>query len=431
MYFRCSRPRVTWLGLLLLIFSGSLPANSTPTGGYSIPFLPKTTLSDTLTFAVSLEKVLQYDPGIRGASANLDAALAYERVASKLPDPRLELESEDLSSSGPEIPIYTFSLIQLIELGGKRGARREVATRKHALAQIEAARTLTDIRSKVHIRYAEAVARQSSARASQASLELARATVEAISVKVDVGERPFIDLARAQIAFADATIEYRQAELDKNAAFSHLASLWGSIPEFSVVSETQPFQEVLDLSSLLELLNSSALSQSWEAELAIIRSQLAVEASQRVPDITLSTGLRKYETTGSKTAVVKLSLAIPLFNGNRARTAAARFQVFGAEAYRDEVSQLARIQVIEAHRKASSINVEVAVLKDEILPKAETVAALMKEGYQEGKFSLLELLDAQYVLARSRARLANAILEYQISTAELARLIEPATFSTN
>ena len=369
-------------------------------------------------------------PSLQSASFNVEAAVSRVRAASSVPDPKFELEAEDFSSSGSELPVVTFSISQLIELGGKRRARKLLAESERELARIDANLAAVEIRNLVRVRYAEAVAGQSNAHATKAAVELAQAVVDVISLQVAEGERPRVDLTRAEIVLAEAEMEKRQTDFSKEAAFFSLSTLWGTTPEFEAVAEFQPQQEVLDLAGLMVKMEGGVLSGIWNSELEVTRSHLAIEKSLRIPDLIFSAGYRKYDATGSKTAVAKLSLVIPIFNGNRANVLAAQHQVFSATANRMAAIQEARAALTQAHRGFSSRNVEVNTLKEEILPKAESVAQLMKEGYQEGKFSLLELLEAQKTLAFARARYHEAIKEYQISASELARLIEPATTST-
>jgi cobalt-zinc-cadmium efflux system outer membrane protein len=55
------------------------------------------------------------------------------------------------------------------------------------------------------------------------------------------------------------------------------------------------------------------------------------------------------------------------------------------------------------------------------------VASLVEEGYSAGKFSLLELLDAQRALATARMRFHAAVRDYHGATAAIYRLTAPAT----
>ena len=61
-------------------------------------------------------------------------------------------------------------------------------------------------------------------------------------------------------------------------------------------------------------------------------------------------------------------------------------------------------------------------LRRTTLPAAEEAAGFAREGYAAGKFSLLEVLDAQRALSDVREQLNAALLEVQQVRADIARL---------
>ena len=65
-------------------------------------------------------------------------------------------------------------------------------------------------------------------------------------------------------------------------------------------------------------------------------------------------------------------------------------------------------------------------LKESIVPTAERAFTIATEGYRQGKFSYLEVLDAQRTLFDARRDLTSALATYHDTTAELDRLTRTA-----
>jgi len=60
------------------------------------------------------------------------------------------------------------------------------------------------------------------------------------------------------------------------------------------------------------------------------------------------------------------------------------------------------------------------------LPGAQSAFDAATKGYQLGKFSFLEVLDAQRTLFQSRAQYLQALADYQRGYADIERLIGKA-----
>ncbi|MFC7694075.1 TolC family protein [Paeniroseomonas aquatica] len=117
-----------------------------------------------------------------------------------------------------------------------------------------------------------------------------------------------------------------------------------------------------------------------------------------------------------------LSVPLPVFDRNQGNILRAGAELNRAEAdaergrlYLDAALADAERRLDQAWRAADS-------LRRIVLPAALEAAGFAREGYAEGKFSLLEVLDAQRVLSDVREQLNGSLLEVQQLRADLARL---------
>lgn len=173
--------------------------------------------------------------------------------------------------------------------------------------------------------------------------------------------------------------------------------------------------------SLAQVSDSSAVQRA-RSQLAARTAQIDVERAARIPDVTISVGSQRDEELGRRQAVIGLSVPLPLFNRNAGNLGAALRRT---DAARD---QLAAMQVSAASELAGAYiryeiaGGEVAQLRQEVLPNAQSAYELTLKGFEYGKFSILDVLDAQRTLFQSRSRYWNALLEAWRAFADIERL---------
>ncbi|ARA93831.1 hypothetical protein AWN76_012120 [Rhodothermaceae bacterium RA] len=77
----------------------------------------------------------------------------------------------------------------------------------------------------------------------------------------------------------------------------------------------------------------------------------------------------------------------------------------------------------EAYALLAAAYGEVRTLREAVLPAARENFAATQEGYREGKFDLLTVLDAQRILFETTNQYVDALAAYHAARAEVERLI--------
>jgi cobalt-zinc-cadmium efflux system outer membrane protein len=77
----------------------------------------------------------------------------------------------------------------------------------------------------------------------------------------------------------------------------------------------------------------------------------------------------------------------------------------------------------DAYQALSSAFIEATDLKNEVLPGAQSAFDTARQGYREGKFDYLMVLDAQRTFFYSRARYIESLAAYHGARADVERLI--------
>ncbi|ALC14347.1 TolC family protein [Sphingopyxis sp. 113P3] len=387
---------------------------------------PPAEAGQSFTLDRALELAGAVSPSLEAASADMRAAEAGRRVAALRPNPSVTVEAENVAGSGPYRGIdrleTTSSLTLPIELGGKRSARIAVADARTDRAAIQAAITQADLRLSVIRAYAEAAAAERRLVTARDQVRIASEALRAAQVRVQAGRASPIEVQRADVARVNAEAALVREERAVEVARYSLSRIVG-----------QPITGQLDAGwftgvaagygPLRPIESSGTLAlAAAEADLAIATAGVRLARSQRMPDLTLGAGARRFEDTNDTAAIFSLSIPLPLFNNGRAALSQASAERQRAEAQRRVTALDVDQAIARAQADAANAATSAATASGPALAAAEEAARIARIGYREGKFGQLDLLDAERTLAETRAAAIDALLSYHIAQAQLERL---------
>ena len=156
-----------------------------------------------------------------------------------------------------------------------------------------------------------------------------------------------------------------------------------------------------------------------ERDAASARIRLA--QAEGVPDITASGGVRNFRESKDTAFIVGVSIPLPVFNRNRGNIYAARASGEAAEAQLAQTRLDTRFSRRDAELMLSAATERVTALSGAGLFQASEAARVAEIGYQQGKFTLIELIDAQEALTSANLKLIEAELDRARALAALGR----------
>lgn len=414
------------LGLAAIIFNPSLALEMKSLGNYEAAesaALRVTEPAAPLTLKAALELAYGANAALSTAKRELEAVTGSILQAGLRPNPRVEALIED---PRPENRLTAVYVNQPLELGGKRPARIAAAERRLDVASAELSAMRAEIRAAVMVAFFDVLVAQERFLLTQGLVELSQRATTAASKRVTAGKVSPVEETKARVAEASVRVELSQASTSLKMARKRLTAIWGNAtPRFERAEgqvETLPALPTLkDLTA--RLANAPGLAR---AQLEVNRRQalVEVERSLRIPDVTVSLGGRR--NVGLNQALLGVSLPIPIFNRNQGnileaqrRTDKARDELSGTEIrLNNEIAQaLERLDVARQ---------EIEVLQREILPGAQNAYDAATKGFIMGKFSFLEVLDAQRTLFQAKSQYLRALAEAHRSAAEIERVLGEA-----
>ncbi len=367
----------------------------------------------------------------------------------------LERSSAGVSNSGFGESDLTLGVSQAIELGGKRARRIALAGQAIQVAlwdyEVERANTIARTRQA----FIDVLAAQEDLALRQRLARLAGEATNAVRIRVDAGKDSPILRDRAEIEHAQARIELATAERTLAAARYALAAQWDDREALfdSVQGDLYQADPLPARDSFQSALERSPDIARWTAEVVRREAAVALERSNRAPDLTLSLGWRgatlpesderTFDAGGALVSVSQtrpddrwdhslvfgVSVPLPLFRRNRGSIAEAEHLAAQAthERRAERANAWARISAV--HSGLDATRAEIVELRESVVPAAERVYAAAQLGFEGGKFTYLEVLISQRTLFGVQSQHLAACAAYQRGAAELDRLLGASSAS--
>jgi cobalt-zinc-cadmium efflux system outer membrane protein len=229
----------------------------------------------------------------------------------------------------------------------------------------------------------------------------------------------------AEIKQSRAKLDVRQAEDALRIARTRLAAMWGG-SKTDVQTAGGSFdriQTVPAFDALIAAVDKSPAITAKLSQIKIAEHNLSLEKRNRIPDLSLSGGMKKIEADDDTIYIVGLSLPIPLFDRNQAGVARAAAELDQqAAALAAEKNRLVKDLKI-AYQTLETAHHQVNTIQTDILPSAQRVLDAVKEGYQEGEFGFLDMLEAQSTLYESHESYVEALGRYHHAVIDLENLL--------
>ncbi len=371
-----------------------------------------------LTLESALSKAYENNPEFSAARQEADVSLGLRQQAGLIPNPELSWDVEDTRSNKQ---ISSITLTQPIELGGKRQARVDVANASQVLASADIDYRTNSLRADVMQAFYAALKAQEGLQLAKQAVELADNGLTIAKGRVEAGKTSPVELSRAEVQLSTVRVEVRRAQLERDSTYKQLAALLGeSVPVFSQVQGS--FEHLPGLPTRDELLGRiRGTPELRRALLQIDRSEaeLHLERTQRIPDIRVSIGSQYDEQERERVNLVGISLPLPLFDRNQGNIYAASRRADQARDLRNAAELRLRSETLQAYEQWEIAVADISEFRQSILPAGRQAVESATRGFAMGKFSFLDVLDAQRTLISSRGQYLQSL---ESATDALVRL---------
>ncbi len=422
---------------------------------YSLNDCIQTALSQKKTVLSASLEVLSAEKGVKASFSGVLPSIQAVTNASQTRFPSREVIGYDLSSIeninflDPQIPLDTtvsnsfsnlsagVSLNQLIYDGGRSKNQIQQARTNLDIAHFNQRLIKTNVIQKVIQSYYNLLQAQKLYNVSEKNLEMSESQVDLVEKQFELGVVKKTDLLKANVANGQALVDMLNKKVNyensRRVLFNDMG-LQDFGQKISAVDEEWVTPVIPTKTEILRSLKKNNPS------IAIAKKQIKV----RDVSYKLAKGLRKpivntsinYSANGENSKELiesfkddwslgfNLSLSIPIYSGNNLSMQEQQALLSIQQSEYSYVTLLNDLRVqAELIRETLTNYTEIIPINQEIVLSAEEDLKLVTKRYSLGSATILEVLDAQVSLMRSKSSLINIIHDARIQEASLNALL--------
>jgi cobalt-zinc-cadmium efflux system outer membrane protein len=381
-----------------------------------------------LTLRDALSLALERNPELAAFGKERFATEGALLQAGALPNPVLDISGDNLGNARKAEAgdrSTTIQIGQLIELGGKRAARLRAAEASLDLAGWDYEAKRIEIVSLVAQRFVDVLAAQQRQTLAAEAAALTAEVSDAVTRRVQAGKVSPVEETKARLTQASAEVELEQARREGIAARNALGVLWANpSPGFEkAIGDLEKTLSLPAYEQLAERVRDNPDLARWSSEIERRRAGVDAERAKLVPDVTVTAGVTRFSQFDDHAYIVGISVPLPLFNRNRGGILEASRRLDKASDELRAAEGRVLTELSRAYQRLAAIDKEIGTLRTILLPGAQSAFDASTRGYQLGKFSFLDVLDAQRTLFQTRTQYLRALADYQRGVSEIERLV--------
>jgi outer membrane protein, heavy metal efflux system len=383
----------------------------------------------TLRLADLLREAREKNPDLIAAQAQLRAAQESVSPAGALDDPTLTVQLWNTPVDFSSIPVMV-QLAQPIPLGGKRGARSDMARADAVAAEADLASKQRDVETRVASAYFDLFLADRTLGVDEEIETVLKVLLRSTEVRISSGKGEQLELLRAQASLVQLR-SHRETAIDlRRSAWARLSALLDRNPAPPSGTTTPP--SVLGSLPDLGTLQRMALKErpeltSARAQIARAEAQARLARAARIPDLHLfvaemhefrnPTGISDFLFAG-------FQINLPIFTGSKTgpQVSAAQAQVIAAQQSEHALRNRVAAEVAETHAHLISEQHQIA-LHHELVPIARQVVETAEASYGAGRADFAMVLDGARELRMHELELAMHLAAYEQRLAELQRAV--------
>ncbi|MCR6736024.1 MAG: TolC family protein [Afipia sp.] len=393
------------------------------------PWLTGVSYSQTLSLQTALQRALAANPRLTAAERDVGIASGQRIQAGALINPEVSYEQDNSLGSGAyrgtRSAESTLQISQLFELFGKREARIAVGQAGVDTAEIQRKAIRLEVLSETAVAYLSVLGAQRRIQILDEQVAQIDRITPLLQRRVEAGASSQAETGRAEVASSLVKADRERVRSLLASARRELAVLMGdTAPKFSAVSgRLDATGRPPSFGAVVAAIDANPQLVRWTAVYAQRNAELLQARLRPYPDLRVGAGWRHYNETADNAVRLSISAAIPVFDQNQGNILSAQESLAKTRAEREANRNALIVIAGRAYDSLQGALRELAILRETAIPKSRQASDAILEGYGQGRFSLLEVLDAQASVAQARLREQEAQQNFHIAVATIEGLV--------
>jgi cobalt-zinc-cadmium efflux system outer membrane protein len=387
-----------------------------------------------LTLSKALQRAAAANPKLIAAGREIGVATGKHIQAGAIPNPEIAFELDSAFGTGEYRGLRsaetTLQISQLIELGGKRDARIRAASAELESARWERDALRLEILSDTAVAFFNVLGGQRKVQIFDGRIAALDRLTPLLQRRVDAGASSPGEVGRVHLAADLVRAERERARTALAISRRELAIFMGAtaidfgyvVGDLNAVASPPAFAAVLrGIERNPELIKLTAIRAQRDAA-------LLTERLKPIPDVKVEFGWKHIRepagrgSRGDDAFKLGVSIPIPAWDDNLGNISAAEAARSKADAEQAAGRATLILTLTKAYDTANGSLREIEILQSSALPNARKAVEALETGYSGGRFSLLEILDAQSSASEASLRELEALTSFHTSVATIEGL---------
>ncbi len=326
-----------------------------------------------------------------------------------------------------DVPHGDLALGFPLDIGGTRSKRVALATAGLALADIDEANALKQLRRDARLAFYGLLAADEELALAENMLKVAQRFKEVAQARFEEGAAPRLEVMQAELQVVRAQADFDVARSSRRSTQAELNAILNRPPGMAIALSGDAGQAppipTLDRATATAFATNVDL-MAIEREAAIESSLLNLLRAERVPAPTFSFGTALNAPGEFNVGPhAGLSFEIPLFSRNQGEIAGSLARADTIKARRESMRRQVEAKVFAAIERVTAQRAQVEAYRTTLVPTATTLQGLAEESYRLGRDSVLAALEAQRSLRDVKVEYLQALLGLQAAIADLEDIL--------
>lgn len=381
-----------------------------------------------ITLNEAVEAALKNNPNLTVYKYEITSLEKQKIQVGLIPNPEADFEAENFLGgkglNGFKGSEFTLSASQLFELGGKRSNRVNLAESQINSAKGEYELITLDVIAQVKSAFFGLYQIHHQILLQQKFIQINEEILKTVSERVKAGRTSPAEESKVKVALVNSQIQLQRLQRNYSSEQTRLNSLLGTTGK-NLVPSTDLFENLFtppNKEDILGDLENIPSVKNLNYEVNFRKASLELEKSQAIPDLNASLGVKYLNELKTNSFVAGLSIPFPIFNRNQGNIQSAEVRI----KQMDDIINARKLAVISSlntsfNNLLSAYNNAVQ-LRENILPESEKAYEITRQGYLQGRFAFIDLLDAQRTLFDAQAQYLLELSDYYNSIIELENI---------
>ncbi|WP_407175160.1 divalent metal ion exporter subunit IhpA [Bradyrhizobium sp. STM 3562] len=385
--------------------------------------------AQTLTLREALARSLAASPRLTSAERDMGIATGQRIQSGVLPNPELSYEQDNSFGSriyqGTKSAENTLQISQAFEWFGKREARIAAGQAGVEVAAFQRKAVRLEVLSETAVAFLNVLGAQCRIQILDDQIAAIDRLTPLLRRRVEAGASSPAETGRAEVASALVKADRERVRSMLASARRELAVLMGdTAPKFvSVSGRLEVTGRPPSFQSVIAAIDANPQLVRWTAVYAQRNAELLLARLKPYPDVRIAAGWRHFNDTNDDAVRLTLSVPIPLFDQNQGNILSAQESLAKTRAEREANRNALIVIAGRAYDSLQGSLRELSVLRETAIPRAQEASDAISQGYGQGRYTLLEVLDAQASVAQARLREQEALQNFHVAVATIEGLV--------